>query len=41
MVWRDKVWHGLKADYSKKWFHIEKGGVIVCNSTGKVVDILK
>jgi hypothetical protein len=41
MIWQAKMWKGYKADYSRKWFEILKGGLIADKTTGQVVDKLK
>jgi hypothetical protein len=41
MIWVETMWHGLRADYSRKWFTVLKGGLVANKKTMKVVDSLK
>jgi hypothetical protein len=41
MIWIETMWHGLRADYSRKWFIVLKGGLIAYTKTLQVVDELK
>jgi hypothetical protein len=42
MVWREAMWKGRRADYSRRWFSVEGGRIYYrVGSTKVFVDTLK